>query len=47
MAKKLILFIATFVSLTMASPTPVEYRKEIGCALFPAATTRTPFCTPQ
>ncbi|KAI8637259.1 hypothetical protein BD408DRAFT_424861 [Parasitella parasitica] len=30
----------------MASPTPEERIKEIGCVIYPA-TTRTPFCTPQ
>lgn len=44
-----IVLIALFGSkATMASPTPDEYHKDIGCIAYPAATTpRTPFCTPQ
>ena len=47
--KTLLVLLATLMcatSITMASPTPEERLKEIGCIAYPA-TTRTPFCTPQ
>lgn len=47
--KALLVLLATLVcatSMVMASPTPEEHLKEIGCIVYPA-TTRTPFCTPQ
>jgi hypothetical protein len=42
-----IVLVALVASSVKASPTPDEYHKEIGCFAYPAATTRTPFCTPQ
>lgn len=40
-----ILLVAIIGAVT-ASPTPEEYRKDIGCVVYPAVT-RTPYCNPQ